>query len=117
MEKVTAELRDSLIAKFSREALHLEMRDLYAAADHGRFQTWLAGEPLDPAAEEEWWRPWRDMMRGHRAAGRTLRRLRVVSEPVTDYIRFEWRGAAQRGEGGGDAGGRPRPRARPRGAR
>ncbi len=33
------------------------------------------------------------MMRGHRAAGRTLRRLRVVSEPVTDYIRFEWRDA------------------------
>jgi len=50
MEKVTAELRDSLIAKFSREALHLEMRDLYAAADHGRFRTWLAGEPRDPAA-------------------------------------------------------------------
>ena len=34
MERTTAELRDSLIAGFSREALHLEMRDLYAAADH-----------------------------------------------------------------------------------
>jgi hypothetical protein len=43
MERVTAELRDSLIAGFSREALHLEMRDLYAAADHGRFRKWLAG--------------------------------------------------------------------------
>ena len=79
MERVTAELRDSLIAGFRREAVHLEMRDLYAAADHGRFRKWLAGEPLDPAAEEEWWRPWREMMRGHRDAGRPLRRLRVIS--------------------------------------
>ena len=93
MTRVTAELRDSLIAGFRHEALHLEMRDLYAAADHSRFRTWLAGEPLDPAAEEEWWRPWREMMHGHCEAGRTLRRLRVISEPVTDYIRFEWRDA------------------------
>ena len=49
MEKVTAELRDSLIAGFSREALHLEMRDLYAAADHGRFRAWLA----DPSPDLE----------------------------------------------------------------
>ena len=102
MERVTAELRDSLIAGFGREALHLEMRDLYAAADHGRFQKWLAGEPLDPAAEEEWWRPWREMMLGHRKAGRTLRRLRVVSEPVTDYIGFEWRDADELVKAGED---------------
>ena len=29
---------------FAREALHLEMRDVYAAADHSRFRRWLAGE-------------------------------------------------------------------------
>ena len=81
MERVTAELRDSLIAGFGREALHLEMRDLYAAADHGRFRTWLVGERLDPAAEEEWWRPWREMMRGHREAGRTLRRPALLWAP------------------------------------
>src|SRR6266705_6693028 len=111
MEKVTAELRDSLIAKFSREALHLEMRDLYAAADHGRFRTWLAGEPRDSAAEEEWWRPWRDMMRRHWEAGRTLRRLRVVSEPVTEYIRFEWLDAAELVRLGEDVRWLPRQRA------
>ena len=111
MERVTAELRDSLIVGFSREALHLEMRDLYAAADHGRFRTWLAGEPLDPAAEEEWWRPWREMMRGHREAGRTLRRLRVVSEPVTDYIWFEWRDADELVKAGEDVRWLPRQQA------
>src|SRR6266536_1788241 len=111
MKRVTAELRDSLIAGLSREALHLEMRDLYAAADHGRFRTWLAGEPRDPAAEEEWWRPWREMMRGHREAGRTLRRLRVVSEPVTEYIRFEWRDADELVKAGEDVRWLPRQRA------
>lgn len=86
----------------------VEMRDLYAAADHGRFRRWLAGEPLDPAAEEEWWRPWREMMRGHREAGRALRRLRVVSEPVTDYIRFEWRDADELVKAGEDVRWLPR---------
>jgi len=111
METVSREQRDSLIAGFSHQALHLEMRDVYAAADHGRFRKWLAGEPLDPAAEAEWWQPWREMMRGHRAAGRTLRRLRVVSEPVTDYIRFEWQDADQLVKAGEDVRWLPRQRA------
>jgi len=68
MERVTGELRDSLIAGFCREALHLEMRDLYAAADHGRFRAWLAGEPLDPVAEAEWWQPVAAAAAGVRAA-------------------------------------------------
>ncbi len=111
MERVTGELRDGLIAGFSREALHLEMRDRYAAADHDRFQRWLAGEPVAPVAEERWWQPWREMMRRHRAAGRTLRRLRVVSEPVTDYIRFEWRDAHELVKAGEDVRWLPRQRA------
>ena len=84
MQRVTGEYRDSLIDSFQREALHLEMRDVYAAADHSRYQRWQAGETFDPAEEAEWWRTWRDMMCRHRDAGKTLRRLRVVSEPVTE---------------------------------
>ena len=108
MERVTGELRDSLIAGFAREALHLEMRDVYAAADHSRFRRWLAGERFDPQAEAEWWRPWQEMMHRHRAAGRILRRLRVVSEPVTDYIRFEWLDAAELVKAGEDVRWLPR---------
>jgi hypothetical protein len=95
MQRVTGEYRDSLIAGFYREALHLEMRDVYAAADHSRFRRWLAGEGFDPEEEGEWWRPWREMMRRHQDASRVLRRLRVVSEPVTDYIRFEYLDATE----------------------
>jgi hypothetical protein len=111
MERVTGEYRDSLIAGFRSEALHLEMRDAYAAADHGRFQRWLAGEQPDAEDEAKWWRPWREMMRRHRDAGRVLRRLRVVSEPVTDYIRFEWLDAAELVRAGEDVRWLPRQRA------
>jgi hypothetical protein len=111
MQRVTGEHRDSLIEGFRREALHLEMRDVYAAADHSRFRRWQAGETLDPGQEAEWWRPWRDMMRRHREAGKTLRRLRIVSEPVTEYIRFEWLDAAELVRLGEDVRWLPRQRA------
>ena len=111
METVTRERRDSLIAGFNREAMHLEMRDVYAAADHDRFRKWLAGEPFGPEHEADWWRAWREMMRQHREAGRILRRLRVVAEPVTDYIRFEWRDAEQLVKAGEDVRWLPRQRA------
>jgi hypothetical protein len=111
MQRVTGEYRDSLIAGFRREALHLEMRDVYAAADHSRFRRWLADEEFDPQEEAEWWRPWREMMRRHQDAGRILRRLRVVSEPVTEYIKFEWLDAAELVKAGEDVRWLPRQRA------
>jgi hypothetical protein len=111
MQKVTGDYRDSLIAGFQREALHLEMRDVYAAADHSRYRRWLAGEAFDPGEEAGWWRPWQEMMRKHREAGRVLRRLRIISEPVTDYIRFEHLDAAELVKAGEDVRWLPRRRA------
>lgn len=111
METITPEQRNGLIAAFKREAIHLEMRDVYATeVEQDRFRKWLAGETLDPAEEEEWWRPWRAMMRGHMDAGKTMRRLRVISEPVTDYIRFEWIDAEQLVKAGEDVRWLPRRR-------
>jgi hypothetical protein len=111
VQRVTGEYRDSLIAGYRREALHLELRDVYAAADHSRFRRWLAGEQLDPEEEAAWWRPWQEMMSRHREAGRTLRRLRVVSEPVTRYIEFEYLDAAELVRCGEDVRWLPRPHA------
>jgi hypothetical protein len=91
MEPITPDERNNLIATFARTAIHLEMRDIYATdIEKSRYARWLAGEPLDPASEAEWWRPWRTMMRANIEAGKSMRRLRIISEPVTDYIRFEW---------------------------
>jgi hypothetical protein len=57
MERVTGEYRDGLIAGFRREALHLETCDAHAAADHGRFRRWLAGEEPDAEEESAWTAP------------------------------------------------------------
>ena len=91
LEPISKERRDGYFRSYKREALHLEMRDIYSTdIERGRFDTWLRGERLDPDEEAAWWRPWFDLMAANVAAGKILRRLRIVSEPVTDYIRFEW---------------------------
>ena len=109
MESISEEERDQFLTTFQREAVHLEMRDIYATEiEKTRFQTWLAGQPLDSQAEAEWWRPWFELMRRNTRAGKRLRRLRIVSEPVTDYIRFEWHDAAQLVQAGEDVRWLPR---------
>jgi hypothetical protein len=112
LETISERQRDQFLTAYRREALHLEMRDVYATdIERGRFHAWLRGEPLDPAEEAEWWRPWFELMRNNIEAGKTLRRLRVVSEPVTDYIRFEWLDARRLVEAGEDVRWLPRRRA------
>lgn len=112
MEPISEEQRDQFLTTFRHEAVHLEMRDVYATdIERDRFATWLRGEPLDPAAEAEWWLPWFELMGRNIEAGKTMRRLRIVSEPVTDYIRFEWLDAAQLVRAGEDVRWLPRRRA------
>jgi hypothetical protein len=109
VEPISEEARDQFLTTFRREAVHLEMRDVYAThIEKTRFQTWLRGQPLDPRAEAEWWRPWFELMKSNTQAGKTVRRLRIVSEPVTDYIRFEWLDAAQLVRAGEDVRWLPR---------
>jgi len=89
----TAEERDGLLATCEREAVHLEMRDAYAI--HGeaeRFATFLATGKRDDAMDAPDRRYWLDLVGRVTQAGRCMRRVRIVSEPVTDYIRFEWAG-------------------------
>jgi hypothetical protein len=49
-------------------------------------RAFLAGQPKphDPGDDV-----WADMIRGHAAAGRTMRRVHIVTEPLTDYVRYE----------------------------
>ncbi|MFD7582754.1 DUF6879 family protein [Kitasatospora sp. NPDC059817] len=71
-------------------AVHLEMRDTYQPSDP-EFIAWQQGKRLDPAAERSsWWRPFLDVVAETTARGVAMRRARVVSEPVTDYIRYEY---------------------------
>jgi hypothetical protein len=73
-----------LIAAATTSAVHLETRDVYTPSDP-QFRDWLAGSPIpEPALPE-----WRDLVRAQVARGVKFRRARVVSEPVSDYIKFE----------------------------
>ena len=78
-----------LIAATSRSAVHLEMRDSYDP-DTPQYRQWLAGRPRPVPASPSWY----DLVRGHTARGVRFRRARVVSEPVSDYIRFEYEATA-----------------------
>lgn len=72
-----------LLANTKRSAVHLEMRDSYDRTDPA-FQDWLSGGPgtYDRSG-------WTDQVSEAVARGVTMRRARVISEPVTDYIAWE----------------------------
>src|SRR6266704_4719462 len=67
-----------------RSAVHLEMRDVYLPDDPD-FAAWRAGQ-FEPGEQWQWWV---GLVRAAVARGVEIRRARVVSEPVTEYIRFE----------------------------
>jgi hypothetical protein len=66
-------------------ALHLEMRDTYAGTSQD-FAAWQAGQSLDRAQGDA---EWHAVIQPLIERGVDVRRARVISEPVSDYIRFE----------------------------
>lgn len=82
-----------LLQDCTRSAIHLETRDQYAVSDEAdRFSTWLATGQRDTDPTSENWASWVDLISRAVARGITVRRARIVSEPVTDYIRWEHAG-------------------------
>jgi hypothetical protein len=73
-----------LIAATTRSAVHLELRDSYDP-ETPQYAEWLAGTPRPVPANQEWF----DFVREHTARGVRFRRARIVSEPLSDYVRFE----------------------------
>lgn len=101
MRLTTADERDRLLATCAREAVHLEMRDAYAVhSEAERFATFLATGQRNDAADAPDRRYWLDLICSVKQAGKRVRRARIVSEPVTDYIRFEWTGTGPNVEAG-----------------
>jgi hypothetical protein len=65
--------------------VHLETRDSYGTeVESPHMAKWRRGEP-DDFAWLDWWLA---VLRGHRESGKTCRRARIVSEPVSDYQRW-----------------------------
>jgi hypothetical protein len=77
---------DDLLRACTVSAVHLEMRDVYTLSDPW-FQAWLTGNRGE--FERRLVRPWLDLIREVTRRGVLVRRARMISEPVTEYIGFE----------------------------
>jgi hypothetical protein len=78
-----------LIAATSTSAVHLEMRDAYTPRDPD-YLAWLGGEPVESVLESASHRWWSGLVRAHAQRGVVFRRARIVSEPHSDFIRYEY---------------------------
>jgi hypothetical protein len=77
---------EDLMAATATSAVHLEMRDTYTPTDP-EFVHWLAtGSITWSTADREWY----DLVRATVARGVSIRRARIASEPLADFIRFEF---------------------------
>lgn len=91
-----------LLADCRHSAVHLEMRDQYAIAEEDdEFAAWQRGARVDWQDRRAWWSPFYQAVADAVGRGLQVRRARVVSEPVTEYIRWEHyvtRGNVEAGE-------------------
>ncbi|MFD7714249.1 DUF6879 family protein [Streptomyces sp. NPDC059814] len=76
-----------VIQDTERSAVHLETRDTYF--DNERFAAWRGGERVNWEDRDSWWRGFHDLVAQAVDRGVVIRRLRVVGEPVSEYIRWE----------------------------
>jgi hypothetical protein len=66
------------------------MRDIYGVADEAEeFEEFKRTGKIDLDPESEGWAGWVPLVRETVGRGVVMRRARIVSEPVTDYIRWE----------------------------
>jgi hypothetical protein len=105
MDWLVGEDFDRVLSTFERTAVRLETRDSYAVSHEAdAYRDFLAGEPFDL----EWHQGWLAGIRDITASGRALRRVRLLSEPPTDYQRFELAVTPTNLEAGEDIGLLPR---------
>ncbi|MGK5533199.1 DUF6879 family protein [Streptomyces sp. URMC 129] len=77
----------ALMAQCRTSAIHLETRDVYYSDEE--FERWQQGHRINWDDRDSWWDPFFDWIADAVARGVEVRRARVVSEPVTAYIRWE----------------------------
>ncbi|MFG2895218.1 DUF6879 family protein [Streptomyces sp. NPDC048248] len=79
-----------LLAATRHSAVHLEMRDSYAVGDEGEdFEEFLRTGVANTDPARSFWPQWVPLVADAVTRGVVMRRARIVSEPVTDYIRYE----------------------------
>jgi hypothetical protein len=87
MVRISDEEFDKLLASFEHELAHLETRDAYGTAVELPYMAkWATGEPDDL----EWLQGWCSVLREAVSAGKSVRRARIISEPLSDYQRWSY---------------------------
>lgn len=87
MASITDEDFDRLLTDFERESIHLETRDAYGTSIELPYMAkWAAGEHDDL----KWLQGWCNTLRGHIESGKSVRRARIVSEPLSEYQRWSY---------------------------
>lgn len=76
---------DELLLNCRRSAVHLETRDGYSTTDPA-FIAWQSDRDIDPF---DWYGAWAELVTTVSGVV-PIRRARIVSEPVSDYVRFEY---------------------------
>ena len=76
---------ERLFRSTARTAVHLEMRDDYGGSSPA-FAAWRERRPYDRSGPDAAWHALVGSVTGR---GATVRRARIISEPASDYIRFE----------------------------
>jgi hypothetical protein len=72
---------------FRSSAFRLELHPVYTMpGEADELRRFLAGEKPPPGYHYGWL----DTMAAARAVGKTVRRVRIVRQPLTDYIRYEF---------------------------
>ncbi|MGX7670442.1 DUF6879 family protein [Plantactinospora sp. DSM 117369] len=84
MRSITGAEFESLFQLATR-AWHLELRDTYRVVEEDEpFTKWLQGIPDDYA----WREGWLSFVHGVTDNGTQIQRLRIVTEPLSDYMRW-----------------------------
>ncbi|TDO69192.1 hypothetical protein EV651_101232 [Kribbella sp. VKM Ac-2571] len=87
MQEITETDLTELTGSFRRSMVHLETRDAYGTETELPYMAkWKRGEPDD----YDWLEDWCQKIRDHVNAGRTARRVKIVSEPLSDYQRWAY---------------------------
>jgi hypothetical protein len=98
-ELITGDAFTDLFATFTRTAFRWEAKANYLADyEVEPLRKWRDGEPDDLA----WMAGWLDDIRAATAAGRRFERVRLYTEPPTDYLRWQRRVTPANVEAGED---------------
>lgn len=72
---------------FDRSVWRLELHQTYTMPqEEENLRRWRSGERL----RDDYWSPWMDRVAGYLKSGRTIGRVHVVRQPLSEYLRFEF---------------------------